>query len=86
MRYPTHKNKHAPTVEDEYKREVLRHEPIFKQIIGCKIIKVTIPKGDCGHAEDAYNIHVIDAHHNTKIIKIGSSEWIWMEVVEEGRK
>jgi hypothetical protein len=74
--------KFIPTSEDRYKEEVKRHKSIFDQVIGCKISKITIPKDSCGNASDSYNLHVIDIHHSPKIIKISSSEWISMTIVE----
>lgn len=76
------KKSYAPTQEDRYKSEVEKMQPTFKKIEGCKLIKVTIPKDCCGNADDAYTLHFVDAHHNSIICKISSSEWIHMQVVE----
>jgi hypothetical protein len=78
------KHRGADTIEDGYKREVERYRHIFDKIIGCKILKITIPKDSCGHADDAFTFHVIDEHHKVKFVKIGSSEWISMTVIEDG--
>lgn len=82
MRQTGKKHNYTPTTEDEYKKDVERHRERFDKIVGCKILKVTIPKDSCGHADDAYTFHLIDEHHKTKIVKIESSEWISMDVVE----
>jgi len=82
MRKPEKHNKYAPTSEDGYKQEVEKHRSIFNEIVGCKITKITIPKDSCGNAEDAYTLHLIDGHHNEKIVRIGSSEWISMRIIK----